>query len=120
MGPSYPGVNTVWDPSQVPQNLQPNVQVPYYQPSQPMGYNQIQQPFQPVQPTIQVPASSTVQQPGLSTPRTPPQNSTPASFQATTPIPGVSAPPISTSPQVSQQITIVSAPQPGPTIYTIV
>ena len=45
LGPSYPGM--VWDPSQVQQNLQPNMQVPYYQVGQLVGYNQPQQPVQP-------------------------------------------------------------------------
>ena len=38
LGPSYPRM--VWDPSQVQHNLQPNMQVPYYQARQPFGYNQ--------------------------------------------------------------------------------
>ena len=100
MGPSYPRANTVWDPSQVQQNLQPNMQVPYYQPGQLIGYTHVQQPVQPVQPIVQVPASDTVQQPGPSTPRTPMQIAAPTYVQATTPIPGFSATPISTTPQV--------------------
>ena len=41
------------------------MQVPYYQPRQPISYNHIQQPVQPiqpvqpVQPTVQVPTSGT-------------------------------------------------------------
>ena len=62
MGPPYPRVNTVWDPSQVQQNLQPNVQVPYNQHGQPIGYSQIQQPVQPMLQVIpQVSAPSNVQ-----------------------------------------------------------
>ena len=63
-GPSYaqpsmgqsPRINTVWDPSQIQQTLQPNVQLPN-QPGQPIGSGPTQQP---VQPTIQVSSPSSV------------------------------------------------------------
>ena len=48
MGPLYLGANTVWDPSQ--QNLQPNMQVPYYHLGKLIGYTHVQQPVQPIQP----------------------------------------------------------------------
>ena len=54
MGPLYPGPNTMWDPSQAQQDLQPNMQVPYYQPGKPIGYTHVQQPVQPVQPVQSV------------------------------------------------------------------
>ena len=105
------------DPSQVQQNLQPNVQAPYYQPRQPIGYSPTQQH---VHTTIQVSAPGPVQQPSSSTPRTLTQSVAATSVQATTPIPGVSAAPISTAPQVSVQIPQVSMPQSEPTIQNIV
>ena len=40
----YPRINMVWDPSQVKHNFQPNVEVSYYQPEQPIGYGPIQHP----------------------------------------------------------------------------
>ena len=113
----YLRVNMVWDPSQVQQNLQPNVQLPYYQPGKPIGYGPTQQP---IQPNIQVSAPGPVQQPGPSTPRTLTQSVVATSVQATTPIPGVSAAPVSTTPQVSRQFPQVSVPQFGPIIQTTV
>lgn len=101
MGAPYPGVNTVWNPSLNQNKLQPTVQVPYNQPSQPIGYTQIQQPVQPMLQVIPlVYAPSSVQQPGLTTPRTLVQTTTSNSVQhPSTPIPGVS-----TTPEVTMAI----------------
>ena len=100
----------VWDPSQTQQTLQPNVQLINH-PGQSLVYGPTQQP---IQPTIQIPAFGTVQQCGTSSPCTPPQ--TTATFvQPTTPISGVSAAPVSTTP-ASEKIPQVSVPQSGPTV----
>ena len=96
MGPSYSGM--VWYPSQVRQNLQPNIQVPYYQAGQPVCYNQSQQP---VQPSIPTPASGPIQQPGPSSPSTPPKTVVQTSVQPITPIPVVFTIPVTSAPQTS-------------------
>ena len=121
IGAPYPRVNTVWDPSLNQQNFQPTMQVTYNQLGQSIAYTQIQEPVQPMLQVIpQVSAPSSVQQPGPSTPRNPPQIAARTSVQPTTPIPGISATPISTTPQISQPIPQVTTHQPRPIVQTTI
>lgn len=116
MGP-YFGMNMVWNPSQIQQSMQPNVQL-LNQPGQPLVFGPTQQP---VQPTVQIPELGLVQQHGPSTPHTPPQTvaTIATSIQPTTPVSGVFVAPISTIP-ASVKIPQVFVLQSGPTVQTLV
>ena len=97
----------VWNPSQIQQTMQPNVQLPN-QPGQPLVSGPTQQP---VQPTVQIPAPGSIQQPGPSTPQTPPQTTAAIEtfVQPTTPVSVVSVALVSSIP-ASVQIPQVSVP----------
>ena len=112
----YPGMNIVWDPSQIQQVLQPNVQLSS-QTGQPLVSGT---PQQPVQSNIQTFVPLVVSQRGPSMPRTPPQTTAPTaatSVQSSPPTSGVSTAPVSTVPVSTPQ---TSLPLSGSMIQTSV
>jgi hypothetical protein len=112
----YPGMNIVWDPSQIQQVLQPNVQLSS-QTGQPLVSSS---PQQPVQSNIQTFVPSVVSQSGPISPRTPSQTTaatTATSAPSTTLAFGVSTALVST---VSTTTPQTSLPLSGSTIQTSV
>ena len=103
----YPRMNMLWDPSQIQQTMQPNVQL-LNQPGQPLVSGPTQQP---IQTTIQTLAPSSIQQSAPSTPQNPPQTvaTTATSVQPITPVSRVSVAPVSSIP-ASMQIPQVFVP----------